>query len=386
MNRPLRIAVLADYREEGWPSMDVVAGMTVDALNRGGRVSAHLVCPALPRPGGLWKGASGRNASRLLGRFLHYPRHAAKLVRGFDVFHVIDHSYAQLVHALPAHRCLVTCHDLDTFRCLFPHDPEPRPPWFRLMTRRILQGMQAAAHVTCVSETTAQDLRQTGWIAPERLSVTPNGVCDSYFLTPPAEALSWRRQWLAQTGVGDTPYLLHVGSTIARKRIDILLRVFAALRAQRPRLCLVRVGGGLSPEQARLADQLGVGKAVHAAPFLNTGQLAALYAEAALVLQTSCYEGFGLPVAEAQACGAILVASRIPVLQEVGGDAAFYCDLENISSWSRQALELLALREHNLNHWNTLRERSRASAQRYRWDQVAKALDLRYQYLTGILS
>ncbi len=386
MKRRLRIAVLADYREEGWPSMDLVARMTVDALERGAQVSAQLVCPPLPRPSGLWEGASGRNASRLLGRFLHYPRHAATLAKDFDVFHIVDHSYAQLVHALPAHRCLVTCHDLDTFRCLLPINPERRPLWFRMMTRRILKGMQAAGHVTCVSETTAHDLRQTTWIAPERLSVIPNGVSESYFHDPAEEAVAWRRQWLAHTGIGDSSYLLHVGSTIARKRIDILLRVFAELRAQKPDLFLVRVGGGLNPEQTRLAEQLGVSGAIHSAPFLDTAQLASLYADAAVILQTSSYEGFGLPVAEAQASGAILVASRIPALQEVGGEAAFYCDLEDIPAWSRQVLDLLALREHNPSQWNALRESSRSSAQRYRWDQVANALALRYQYLAGIMS
>ena len=63
-----------------------------------------------------------RNADRLLNRFVNYPRYLRQHASEFDVFHIVDHSYAQLVHELPAARTVVTCHDLDTFRCLL--DPE----------------------------------------------------------------------------------------------------------------------------------------------------------------------------------------------------------------------------------------------------------------------
>ena len=59
------------------------------------------------------------NADRLLNRFILFPRYARQAVRRFDLFHVADHTYGQLVHALPAGRTGVYCHDLDAFRCLF---------------------------------------------------------------------------------------------------------------------------------------------------------------------------------------------------------------------------------------------------------------------------
>ena len=67
---------------------------------------------------GLGQGHLAFNADRLLNRMWDFPRFARKQVSRFDVFHVCDHSYAQLVHALPAERTGVYCHDLDTFRCL----------------------------------------------------------------------------------------------------------------------------------------------------------------------------------------------------------------------------------------------------------------------------
>ena len=75
------------------------------------------------------------------------PATPAGLAGDFDLFHVVDHTYAQLVHALPADRTGVYCHDLDAFRCLLEPAADPRPRWFRALARRILTGMQKAAVV-----------------------------------------------------------------------------------------------------------------------------------------------------------------------------------------------------------------------------------------------
>src|SRR5262245_26761877 len=159
---PIRLALLFDYREEGWPSMDLVGEMVLSHLEAGhaGEVEPTRICPPFRRRAGRlpWLGRKGaaRNADRLVNRFWDYPRQAARLSRSgrFDVFHLIDHSYGQLVHALPAERTVVTCHDLDTFRCLLEPAAEPRPRWFRAMARRILDGMRKAAALACNSETT----------------------------------------------------------------------------------------------------------------------------------------------------------------------------------------------------------------------------------------
>jgi glycosyltransferase involved in cell wall biosynthesis len=386
MSKSLRVAILADYREEGWTSMDLVAEMTVRALQDGGRVSAELFRPALPASLGRWAGKRGHNLDRLLGRFWRYPRTLARAASRFDVFHITDHSYSQLVHVLPPGKCLVTCHDMDTFRCLLPTNPETRPWWFRQMTQRTLSGLRKAAHVTCVSQATAGELESTGWIRPDRLSVIPNGIGDEYFSPATAEAQAWVGDWLTREGAAGSAYLLHVGSTIARKRIDVLLRAFAAAVAGRPDLRLVRVGGPLSPEQARLAGQLGIASRIHTAPRLDRPQLNEMYARAALVLQTSSYEGFGLPVVEAQACGAIVIASRIPAMEEVGGPATAFCPVEDIAAWKKEILDLLHLSESNPAAWATRRAAARQWAARYRWSNVADRLADRYQYLAEIMN
>jgi glycosyltransferase involved in cell wall biosynthesis len=386
---PLRVAVIADYLEEGWPSMNLVAETIAATLQGQSGVQAELIRPPMPLRLQSVLGERGRNPDRLLARFWSYPQSVARLAKNFDVFHITDHSYSQLVHALPPGRCLVTCHDIDTFRCLL--DPAsditsvPRPWWFRRMAAHILNGLRKAGHVACVSQSTANELRQTQWIEESRLSVIPNGVNEEYFGPVAPAQRQWSEDWLRQKGIASCPLLLHVGSTIERKRIDVLLEAFAAARYQLPNLQLLRVGGAFTPPQAALAERLGLLGAIHNFPFLDRSQLQALYCQASLVVQPSSYEGFGLPVAEAQASGAVVLASDIPVLREVGGDAAFFCPVGDIPQWSRQIIDLIELGTKDPARWQACRSASQHSARRFRWGEVANSLVYRYQYLAGLM-
>ena len=127
----LHVAVIADYLEEGWPSMDLVADMLFDRLQRehGAAIVPTLVRPPMRRRAGRLPISTrgwGRNIDRVANRLWDYPRLVSGLSQRFDVFHIVDHSYAQLVHRLPAARTIVTCHDLDTFRSVFEPDQERR--------------------------------------------------------------------------------------------------------------------------------------------------------------------------------------------------------------------------------------------------------------------
>src|SRR6185369_1024937 len=153
------------------------------------------------------------------------------------------------------------------------------------------------------------------------------------------------------------PELLHVGSAVARKRIDVLLDVFAAVRVRHTRARLVRVGGPLTRAQQRQATRLGVADHIVTLPFIDRRVLAAVYRRAALVLQPSEREGFGLPVAEAMASGTPVVASRIPALVEVGGRAATYCPVGDVRAWVAAISELLDERVASPTDW-----RARCSA------------------------
>src|SRR5262249_49053853 len=125
-------------------------------------------------------------------------------------------------------------------------------------------------------------------------------------------------------------FLLHVGSCIPRKRIDVLLDLFAAVCSRRPDLRLGQVGGDWTAPQRQQIARLGVGTVVHQVRGVSRGDLAALYRRAAAVLLPSDAEGFGLPVIEGLACGTAVVASDILPLREVGGDAVAYCPVGDL--------------------------------------------------------
>jgi glycosyltransferase involved in cell wall biosynthesis len=177
--------------------------------------------------------------------------------------------------------------------------------------------------------------------------------------------------------------LLHVGSTIARKRIDVLLHVVAALRRERPAVRLVRVGGPFTAAQRALVRDLGLDDAITVLPFLDRSTLAAVYRRSALVLLPSEREGFGLPVLEALACGTPIIASDIEPLREVGGDAVEYCDPEDVGQWTASILRILA-ESADRDRANARRSAGIARAASFSWQHYAAEVVALYARIANV--
>ena len=320
---PPRLAVLTDYPAEGWPSMNLCGDMLLAHL-RG--VAAERVCPPFRRAFGrlpvVGRKNAAFNADRLLNRFVLFPRATHQLAGRFDAFHVVDHTYSQLLLGLPAGRAGVYCHDLDAFRCLIEPARDPRPRWFRGLAARILAGFRRAAVVFHNTRAVGDELLKWKLVEPGRLIHAPLAPAPEFVPDGPAE--------------GGT-YLLHVGSCVPRKRIDVLLGVYDRVRRRRPDVQLIQAGGWFDPVQRDRADALGVRQVRD----LSRGQLAELYRGAAAVLVPSEAEGFGLPVLEALACGAPVVASDIPALREVGGSAVTFRPVGDLPAWDDVVMQVL---------------------------------------------
>jgi glycosyltransferase involved in cell wall biosynthesis len=311
----------------------------------------------------LRKYQSATNLDRVINRLHEYPRFLKRHC-GLDVYHIVDHSYAHLVHVLPRDRVIVTCHDVDTFRCLFSPDQEPRSYLFRRMARHILSGLQKAPRVACDSFATRDALLHGADVPAGRLEVVPLGINAVFGPHPDPQA-----DLAACTFLGDPdpecPEVLHVGNVSPRKRIDVLLHIFAAVRKQFPSARLVRVGGAFTPSQQTLLDGLELRKAVTVIPHLKPRSLAAFYRRAAVALLPSDREGFGLPVTEAMACGASVIVSDLPVLRETGGDAAVYCEPGNPLNWVPAAITLLREKTQQGDAWRQRVARSLKQASRF---------------------
>jgi glycosyltransferase involved in cell wall biosynthesis len=363
--------------------MDLVADMLLDEFGAlpQTQVEASRVQPGFCRVASRFSADStgaAWNADRLINRVVFYPKYLTSIQRRFDVFHVVDHSYAQLIRWLPRQRSVVTCHDLDAFRCLIDLQSERRPIWFRAFAQNILAGFRRAAHVVCVSQTVREEALQYGLIRPDNSSVVYNGVhpsCTPLPVPPPDNHASALLPFSPETLL-----LLHVGSTIPRKRIDVLLRVFHAIRGEIPAK-LIRVGGPLTPEQSSLARNLGVQDDIVQLPFLDRDVLAAVYRRSSLLLITSEREGFGLPIAEAMACGCPVIATDLPVLREIGGSAAEYVPLQDESAWRNVIRRLLSERESDPAAWQQRKETCIKNAGRFTWTNTARDLVTVYKSL-----
>jgi glycosyltransferase involved in cell wall biosynthesis len=320
------------------------------------------------------------NADRFLNRFWDYQRWMQRQKQQFDLFHVIDHSYGQLLHNLPPNRTIITCHDLDTFRCLIEPHNEPRSRLFKEMMRHVLKGFRKATHVVCDSVAIRNELVAHGLIAPERVSVIPLGIHPTCSPEdePAADAEATR---LLSGGPTDPLNLLHVGSTIKRKRIDVLLEVLARVREEFPEARLVRVGGPFTPDQIRLIKRFNLEPAIIVLPHLERKVLAAIYRQASLILQPSEAEGFGLPVVEAMACGTPVVASDIPALREVGGPACAYAPVGDVEAWARSASDLINERTQHPDDWTRRRLAGIDNASRFSWSQHANQMAGLYREL-----
>lgn len=390
-----RVAVICDFEEENWPSMDLVANMLLNHLQRdfSQRLTATRIRPSMHRrltrqrsensaQAGEQTTESGTlfNADRVLNRFWDYPRFARRIRNEFDLFHLVDHSYGQLVHELPAERTVVTCHDLDTFRCVLEPAQEPRSLLFRKMMERTLSGFRKAARVTCDSVATREQLLAYDLVPAERAVIVTNGVHPSCSPQPNAEADAAAAE-LIGNATADRIDLLHVGSTIPRKRIDVLLQIFAGVRQTFPNARLLRVGGAFTAEQAALAEMLKLSDSLVVLPRVSSDVLAALYRRAALLLQPSEREGFGLPVVEALACGTPVIASNLPVLREVAGDAAEFAPVADVAAWSESVQSLICERCDHPEQWLQRKQTGIVQAAKFSWAEYARKMVAVYREL-----
>ena len=214
-------------------------------------------------------------------------------------------------------RRVVTIHDLVPFR-----HPELDPWRFVVYLRAMLrQAAFSADRVVSVSEATARELVSILGVPPERIAVIHNGVSRHFRKLAPADVH-------LPAGVPEAPYVLGVGARIPRKNFVRLVRAHAQLVARGLPHHLVIAGppGQSQPDIEAAIAQAGTSARVHVVGYPSDAELTSLYNRAALFVYPSVYEGFGIPVLEAMACGAPVVCSSSSSLPEVAGDAAVLCD------------------------------------------------------------
>jgi glycosyltransferase involved in cell wall biosynthesis len=315
----LNLLVLADFVEEGWPSMDLVGEMLVAAGREIQDCRLSFLRPEMIRAARrLTENRRFRNLDRAVGRYAQYPVATLRERKRFSAYHVVDHSYAHLALCLPVGRIGIYCHDVDAFRASF-RPRQGAADWRWSLAWLLRKGMERASVVFYSTDAVRRDLEREKIAPRARLVKAPYGVAPE-FLT-------------SRTEPRERDLLLHVGSLIPRKNPAFLLEILAEVRKRRPGVRLLQIGGEWAPAERAAIAELGLEGAIEQRRGLSREELARCYRRAGVVLQPSLAEGFGIPVAEALASGAPVVASDIPTLREVGQHAAIFCPLDSVEPW-----------------------------------------------------
>lgn len=246
----------------------------------------------------------------LVNRYLIYSLKHLRARPGF--YHALDHANAHIIPLLPAGSIkLLTVHDIEQLKSPR-HKVRDLP--FKLFGAR---GILAADQLVTVSESTRDEVVEWAGYPRERIRVIHNGIDHSIYSPKPSLP---RERSGSRTG---TPYILYVGSEKPRKNISGLLEVLARLKDEGIRLTKAGRPGGDANRQRTLekAQRLGVESLLEFTGHVSEEKLASLYRGALAMVMPSLYEGFGIPLIEAMACGCPVVCSDIPPFREIGGEA-----------------------------------------------------------------
>jgi glycosyltransferase involved in cell wall biosynthesis len=275
---------------------------------------------------------------------------------GADVYHFPNFTIPPLTRGA---RAVATIHDLSFLR--YPEHAEEKNR--RILTQTIRRTVARADAILTDSRFGADELAELLAVAPDRVFPVHLGVEEDFQPRPPAQVAA------TLTGLGiRQPYLLAVGTLEPRKNIPFLVEVYERLTDFKGPLVIAGAPGWkYEPILARLRASPRAAD-IRFIRYVPDGQLPALYTGAALFLQTSFYEGFGLPPLEAMACGTPVLSSSGGSLAEVLGDAALRPPAFDADLWAaeaRRALGDAALRARLIAD-------GRARAARYRWSETAR--------------
>ncbi len=267
---------------------------------------------------------SGTGLRKYYERLWRHP-YAVKRLDG-DIFHIIDHSNAHVAYWLRKKKCkvVITCHDLVQF--VYPeilNDQASFPAFSMASWKYSVQGMKYADHIIAVSSNTAQDIIQMLPIPLERITIVPNGV-ESYFRPLPENEVQAVRKRYEESP--EVFCLLNVGSNHQRKNIPTILKALVMIRDRGIPVKFWKVGSEFTTEQKWFIQSHHLESMI---TFINSPDkisLLEIYNAADVLLAPSLYEGFGLTILEAMACGTPVISANVSALPEVAGDAAILVD------------------------------------------------------------
>jgi len=275
-----------------------------------------------------------------------------KLIGQVDLVHTSD--WAEPPSTLPK---VTTVHDLIPFKY-----PQTTTSGIRAAHKKRLSWVKKESKaILAVSQSTKKDLVDLLKIDPEKIFVTYEGV-ENYFQPQPPDVVNRIKKRYRLDG----EYIFSLGTLEPRKNLPRLIEAFRVIKEHYPEMKLF-IGGGLG-----WGEKLKPEPGVILPGFIPYADLPGLYSGCLTFCLPSLYEGFGLPVLEAMACGAPVVTSNISSLPEIAGQAGILVDPGNISEIAGGILTAI-------ENYSELSQKSQKRAKIFSWEETARLTYAVYQ-------
>jgi len=253
-----------------------------------------------------------------------------RFTRKIDLFHGLD----ARIYDSKRVKNVVTIHDMLQYTNEFPATRHPEKK-----IRRYERVLTKADRIIAVSGHTKREILRYFPVDPEKIDIVHHGVEERFQPKDPEATRNALQKYEIRL-----PYLLYVGTFENRKNLPRVLEAFSRVENEYPKsVQLVLVGSSrLRGEEAReKLRTVALGENVRAVGYVSRTDLPFLYSGALAFLFPTLYEGFGLPVLEAMACGAAVITSNVTSLPEIAGDAALLVDPFDVDSIAQAILQLL---------------------------------------------
>jgi len=357
-------AFLGNLRAGTWQyTSHLLRGMAdiaeVSAVGREQHTPSGIAAPVRDYPGG------GVRLAKLIWPNFVLPQRAG--ADGYDLIHCTT-PYGTFMPC--RYKNVITICDVTPL--LFPGTHGRMNVWHHRFALPAI--LQRADRIITISDCSKRDIVRVFGIAEEKVSVTLLAADERYTAAPggsPGEALDKLPR----------PYILNVGTLEPRKNLDGLLRAFArAKRGGLPHTLVITGARGWGESRlAPLVEQLGILDSVVFTGFIEDEDLPHLYRGADFFVYPSLYEGFGLPVLEAMACGTPVITSDSSSIPEVAGEAALLVDPRSETELAAAMLRLagdVLLRD-------SLRDRGISQAARFSWARTVRETFSIYHEVLG---
>ena len=355
---------------------------SVTAATLEGLIERNIDGVSSPGRHGTFQSATGRfrltlrrnDTVRRLWRSMKEARFLRSLdAQKLDIFHAFAALPPATIGAASNVRQILLIHDVSHLTRPDFHPPE-RLRWLE----RLPHAIRGAAKINTVSEYSRREIANAFGIAPETIVVTPPGVAS---LFAPASAED-SRSVLDRFDLTAGRYFLVVGSIEPRKNLNMAVQAYWRLPEHVRQSHPLLVAGPIGPLTQKLpyeAQQLRRKGQLRVIGYCGQLALARLYANAALFLFPSFYEGFGIPLAEAMACGCAVAYSDIDALREVSGGLGTAIAPDDIDGWSA-AMNEAASATLSPEDKDLYVRRSR----QFTWDDSARKTWAMYQDVMGL--